>query len=81
MPVCEALVSTLVCLYFLLSFSLEGGFVPPGGAGGAHTVRLSMGMFQIYPASGIVLPGSSTTVTVDMVSEIPMIGEEVRFCD
>ena len=35
-------------------------------------------MFQIYPASGVVLPGGQATVTVDMMSEIAMIGEEVR---
>lgn len=50
-----------------------GNTVGPG-----HTnIRLILGMFAIFPASGVVLSGSSATVTVDMMSEIAMIGEEV----
>lgn len=49
------------------------------GAGAVHNnIRLTLGMFTIFPANGVVLPGSSTTITVDMLSEISMVGEEVR---
>ncbi|XP_057292027.1 hydrocephalus-inducing protein-like [Hydractinia symbiolongicarpus] len=47
------------------------------GAGAVHNnIRLTLGMFTIFPANGVVLPGSSTTITVDMASEIAMVGEE-----
>jgi len=50
-----------------------------GGGGGSHNtnIRLALGMFTVFPAFGVVLPGSTATVSVDMFSEIAMIGEEV----
>ena len=49
------------------------------GVVGSHNnnVKLQLGMFTIFPANGVVLPGSSATVTVDIFSEIAMVGEEV----
>ena len=69
--------------YTVLTFSKFSGEslgmgINHGGAGGHNNnVRLQLGMFTIFPANGVVLPGSSATVTVDMFSEIAMVGEEV----
>eukprot|EP00794_Sanderia_malayensis_P018879 gene18879-20779_t len=48
-----------------------------GGPGGASSVRLQLGMFTIFPASGVVVPGGNPAqITVDMFSESSAICEE-----
>ena len=48
-------------------------------ATGASSIRLQLGIFAIFPASGTVLPGASAQVTVDMFSETSTISDEVHF--
>ena len=36
-------------------------------------------MFTLYPAVGVVAPGASMLVSVDMMGESPGYSEEVRF--
>ena len=51
--------------------------VPAGGASGTSSVKLQLGMFTIFPASGVILPGGSSQITVDMISETSAASEEV----
>ena len=48
-----------------------------GAVGGVSSIRLQLGMFTIFPANGVVLPGASIQVTVDMFSETSVASEEV----
>ena len=54
-----------------------GGTVATGAAGGGNSVRLQLGMFTIFPANGVILPGGAAQVTVDMFSEASAMSEEV----
>ena len=47
--------------------------------GGPSTIRLQLGIFSIFPATGSILPGASAQITVDMFSEVSTICEEVRY--
>ena len=48
-----------------------------GATGGTNAIRLQLGMFTISPASGVVLPGGSIQINVDMFSELSSVCEEV----
>ncbi|XP_065674973.1 hydrocephalus-inducing protein homolog isoform X5 [Hydra vulgaris] len=51
--------------------------VAPTGIVGGHNIKSNFGIFSVNPSNGIVAAlNGSCVVTVDMISEIPMIGLE-----
>ena len=52
-----------------------------GGGIGGHQQKLGLGIFTISPATGVVQPGNQVTITVEMMSEIAMVGEEEFLID
>ncbi len=43
----------------------------------SNQIRLTLGMFTIYPAFGSISPGSAQTITVDSVAETQGVFAEV----
>lgn len=50
----------------------------PEMGGGTNQSRLVLGMFNIFPAFGYILPGGHQTITVDCIAENPGRCEEVN---
>ena len=46
-------------------------------ATGQPNIRLQLGLFSLYPATGTVPAGGAVQITVDMIAENPWFCEEV----
>ena len=46
--------------------------------GGAPNIRQQIRIFTLYPAVGVIAPGSSMQVTVDMMGKSSGYSEEVK---